>query len=45
MSELKASRIICAISALVILGVVGGIEKVLLPLLSRKENRKGENNV
>ena len=32
MSKLKASRIICAISALFILGVVGGIEKFLLPL-------------
>ena len=27
MSKIKASRIICAISALFILGVVGGIEK------------------
>jgi hypothetical protein len=32
MSKLKASRIICAISALFILGVVGGMEKFLLPL-------------
>ena len=32
MSELKTSRIICAISALFILGVVGGIEKFWLPL-------------
>ena len=32
MSEFKASRIICAISALFILGVVGGIENFWLPL-------------
>lgn len=32
MSKFKASRIICAISALFILGVVGGIERSLLPL-------------
>jgi|BioPla2DNA2_1021312.scaffolds.fasta_scaffold18015_1 hypothetical protein len=32
MSKLKASRIICAISALFILGVVGGIERFWLPL-------------
>ena len=32
MSKLKASRIICAISALFILGVAGDIEKFLLPL-------------
>jgi len=32
MSKLKASRIICAISALFILGVVGGIERFRLPL-------------
>ncbi len=32
MSKLKASRIICAISALFILGVVGGMEKFWLPL-------------
>ena len=32
MSKIKAYRIICAISALFILGVVGGIEKFVLPL-------------
>lgn len=32
MSELKTARIICAISALFILGVVGGIERFWLPL-------------
>lgn len=32
MSKRKASRIICAISAPFILGVVGGIERFLLPI-------------